>query len=59
MKQYVDKVPRDAWDQPLFYESPNTKVTDTDRPAIWSSGPNRQNENGEGDDVNNWKDLGK
>ena len=52
-------VPRDAWDQPLFYESPNTKVTDTDRPAIWSSGPNRQNENGEGDDVNNWKDLGK
>jgi len=59
MKQYVDKIPKDAWDQPLFYEYPNTKVPDTDRPAIWSSGANRQNENGEGDDVNNWKDLGK
>ncbi len=59
MKQYLDKLPKDPWDKPLFYEYPNTKAPDTDRPAIWSSGPNRQNENGEGDDINNWKDLAK
>ena len=59
MKPYFEKIPRDAWGEQLFYEYPNTKVPDTDRPAIWSSGPNRKNENGEGDDVNNWKDLGK
>jgi general secretion pathway protein G len=59
MKPFVDKIPKDAWDQPLFYEYPNTKDPDTDRPAIWSSGQNRQNENGEGDDINNWKDLAK
>ena len=59
MKPFVDKVPKDAWEQAIFYEYPNTKAPDTDRPAIWSSGVNRQNENGEGDDVNNWKDLGK
>ncbi len=59
MKQYIDKLPKDPWDQPLFYEYPNSKAPDTDRPAIWSSGPNRQNENGEGDDINNWKDLAK
>lgn len=59
MKAIVDKVPKDSWDQPLYYEYPNTKNPNTDRPAIWSSGPNRQNENGEGDDINNWKDLAK
>ena len=57
MKAYLDKEPRDAWDQPLHYEYPNTKAPDSDKPAIWSTGPNRQNENGEGDDINNWKDL--
>lgn len=52
----LDKVPNDAWNQPLNYEYPNTKA-DTSRPAIWSSGPNMQNENGSGDDINNWEDL--
>lgn len=50
---YVDKVPKDAWGQPLFYEFPNSKAS-SDKPAIWSSGPNRQNEEGNGDDINNW-----
>jgi len=57
MKAYIDKAPKDAWDQALHYEYPNTKAPDSDKPAIWSNGPNRQNENGEGDDINNWKDL--
>ena len=59
MKPFIDKLPKDAWDQTLFYENPNTKDQDASSPAIWSAGPNRQNENGEGDDVNNWKDLAK
>lgn len=59
MKPFIDKIPRDAWDQPLFYEFPNTKAPDSDKPAIWSSGPNRQNENGAGDDIYNWKGLGQ
>ena len=58
-KPFIDKLPKDAWDQPLLYEYPNTKAQNSSSPAIWSSGVNRQNENGEGDDINNWKDLGK
>lgn len=56
---YLDKMPKDAWDQPLFYEYPNSKMASAAKPAIWSSGPNRQNEEGGGDDVNNWATLGK
>jgi len=52
----LDKIPTDAWGTPLNYEYPNTKAS-VSRPAIWSSGENRQNENGGGDDINNWKDL--
>ncbi|MCA8995944.1 MAG: type II secretion system protein GspG [Planctomycetaceae bacterium] len=50
-----DKVPADAWNEALFYEYPSTKTT-SNRPAIWSAGQNRQNENGSGDDINNWDD---
>lgn len=46
-------VPMDAWQRELFYEYPNTKVQ-LDEPAVWSSGPNGQNENGSGDDINSW-----
>jgi len=52
----LDKVPTDAWGTPLSYEYPNTKAS-SDRPAVWSYGKNRQNENGGGDDINNWADL--
>lgn len=53
---YVTKVPKDAWDQPLFFEYPNSKGGGIDKPAIWSSGKNKQNEEGSGDDINNWSD---
>lgn len=56
---YLEKTPRDAWDQPLYYQYPNTKVANATKPAIWSSGPNKQNEDGGGDDVNNWSDIGR
>lgn len=52
----LDKIPVDAWGEPLFYEYPNSKAN-TSRPAIWSGGPNRKNDNGGGDDINNWDEL--
>lgn len=55
MKPYLDEFPKDAWEQPLNYEL----TTDANRagalvPRIWSNGPNGQNEDGSGDDINNW-----
>ena len=47
---YLEKQPKDSWGQPLYYEFVNGAV----KPKIWSSGPNKQNEEGAGDDVNNW-----
>ena len=47
---YLEKQPKDSWGQPLYYEYANGAV----KPKIWSSGPNKQNEEGAGDDVNNW-----
>jgi general secretion pathway protein G len=57
MKPYLDKLPADAWGQVFQYEFPNTKAPRSSKPAIWSSGANRSNEEGAGDDVNNWSDL--
>ncbi len=53
MAPFAEKVPKDAWNQPLNYQYPNSKSS-IDKPAIWSSGPNKQNEEGAGDDINNW-----
>ncbi len=56
---YLEKTPKDAWGEPLYYQFPNSKVANATKPAIWSSGQNRQNEDGGGDDVNNWSDAGR
>ena len=53
MAPFAEKIPKDAWSQPLNYQYPNSKAS-VDKPAIWSSGPNKQNEEGSGDDINNW-----
>jgi len=50
----LESTPKDAWQQPLYYEYPSSKVSGGTKPAIWSSGPNKQNEEGNGDDINNW-----
>ncbi|WP_417381034.1 type II secretion system protein GspG [Gimesia sp.] len=50
---FIESIPLDAWGQVFHYEYPNNKAKST-KPAIWSSGPNQQDENGSGDDVNNW-----
>ncbi|MFG0335104.1 MAG: type II secretion system major pseudopilin GspG, partial [Maioricimonas sp. JB049] len=56
MEPYLEKLPLDAWGEPFYYEYPNSKSS-VDKPAIWSSGPDRKNDNGSGDDINNWDDL--
>ncbi len=53
-KVYLETPALDSWDRPLNYEWPNTKMQDAIKPAIWSNGPNGTNDNGEGDDINNW-----
>ena len=50
---FLESTPLDAWGQPFQYEYPNNKSKST-KPAIWSLGPNTQDENGSSDDVNNW-----
>ncbi|QDT93517.1 type II secretion system protein GspG [Gimesia algae] len=50
---FIESIPLDAWGEVFHYEYPNNKAKST-KPAIWSSGPNQQDENGSGDDVNNW-----
>lgn len=52
----LEKLPVDPWGMPILYEFPSTKRADN-RPAIWSAGPNRQNDQGGSDDINNWADI--
>ncbi|WP_339731145.1 type II secretion system protein GspG [uncultured Gimesia sp.] len=50
---FLESMPLDAWGQVFQYEYPNNKAKST-KPAIWSSGPDKKDDNGSGDDVNNW-----
>jgi len=54
IQPYLEEVPKDAWGMQLFYEFPNTKDPNGLKPAIWSSGPDKQNQDGGGDDITNW-----
>lgn len=47
----LDEVPEDSWGTLLNYEFPNSKDPNSDKPRVWSSGPNKQNDDGGGDDV--------
>ncbi len=51
----LDKIPVDAWSQPLNYEYPNSHV-DTDGPAIWSNGYGSEEKEFL---INNWEDKQK
>lgn len=53
---YVDSIPLDAWQREFFYEYPNGKVS-VDKPAIWSAGADGKNDEGGGDDINNWNEY--
>lgn len=54
MKPYLNEVPLDPWGQPLNYRTESDANTGQILVRIWSNGPNRQNEDGSGDDINNW-----
>jgi general secretion pathway protein G len=54
---YLEKTPKDAWGEILHYEYPSSKVANGTKPAIWSSGKDRVNNDGGGDDVNNWTET--
>ena len=48
-----DTIPKDAWGQDYHYEYPPTHGT-ADRPDIWSSGPNKNDDGGADDDIISW-----
>jgi general secretion pathway protein G len=53
---YLKSLPKDAWDQVLYYEYPGTSKSPTlVGPAVWSSGPDKKSDDGGNDDVCNWK----
>lgn len=54
LEPYLEEPPLDAWDNKLFYQYPNEKADNVNKPAIWSAGPNGQDDGGAPDDVNNW-----
>ena len=57
MQPYEPSLPKDAWDQPLNYElTYDQNAANAPVVKIWSNGPNRKNDNGSGDDVNNWSE---
>lgn len=55
MTPYLDKI-NDPWDNKFYYRYPGTHNTAKTKVDLWSSGPNGRNEDGSGDDINNWSD---
>ena len=49
---YLEEIPLDAWGQQLYYSYDSGE--DLIKPKIWSSGPDRKDDGGSNDDVNNW-----
>lgn len=57
IRPYYEEPPVDAWGNVLSYEwngDGHSKSANALKPAIWSFGPNGQDDGGEGDDINNW-----
>lgn len=55
MKPYEKEIPKDAWRQPLNYELvASDDATGSMQPRIWSNGPDKTNDDGGNDDINNW-----
>jgi len=51
---------QDPWGEYFYYEYPTQKTPNNGlKPAIWSAGPNKQNEQGQGDDITSWKKNNK
>lgn len=56
---YIDEWPTDGWGQTLYYEYPTSRHRRAVKPAIWSAGPNKKNDNGDQDDITNWEDVAR
>jgi general secretion pathway protein G len=57
LRPYYEEPPTDAWGNVLSYEwtgDGHSKNSGALKPAIWSFGPNGQDDSGDGDDINNW-----
>ncbi len=54
---YLEKIPMDAWDEPLMYEYPTQQVGNTDRPLIYSLGPNGVQGGNPPDDISNLDEI--
>lgn len=54
MAPALENLPVDSWGNTLHYQWPNTKDDNSFKPAIWSNGPDGKNDDGGGDDINNW-----
>jgi general secretion pathway protein G len=55
MQPYLDKMPKDSWGEVFHYQA----EADQSRGnmivvKIWSNGPDRKDDDGSGDDINNW-----
>jgi general secretion pathway protein G len=50
----LEELPKDAWGTLMFYQYPPRHNQTSGKPDIWSAGPNKQDDQGAGDDVNNW-----
>lgn len=49
---YLSEHPKDGWGNPLNYKPAKS-------PLIWSNGPDGKDEQGKGDDINNWSERKK
>ena len=54
LQPFLEELPTDAWGEKLYYMYESDKFEHIDKPAIWSSGPDRTDDDGENDDINNW-----
>lgn len=58
MKPYLEKYPKDAWGQRLNYMAEiDDNMAGAQVARIWSNGPDGQDDDGSGDDINNWTEL--
>jgi general secretion pathway protein G len=58
MKPYEKTFPKDPWKQPMNYKLElSTDGSDSMEPRIWSNGPNKKDDDGNGDDINNWAEF--
>ena len=57
MQPYLDLIPKDAWGEVIHYlaeadQSRSNMIV----VKIWSNGPDRKDDDGSGDDINNWNE---